>query len=82
METLRGLVDLLPFLNFLKEKGVGYVIEHIRDDAIMVTITVVGERIEIDFFDDHIEYSRFKGSEAVEDDQKVLFGIIEDFVRE
>lgn len=34
----------------------------------MVTVTLVGERIEIDVFEDgHIEYSRFRGNEDVED---------------
>jgi hypothetical protein len=82
MNELRGLSDLLPFLNFLKAKGVWYVIQHLRDDAIMVTITLLGERIEVEFFDDHIEYSRFIGTEDVEEDQKLLFNLIEDFVRE
>ena len=82
MNTLRGLSDLLPFLDFLKDQGVWYRIEHLRFDAIMVTITLVGERVEIDFFDDHIEYSRFKGDESVEDDQEVLFGLIAEFLRE
>ncbi|KAF0177458.1 MAG: Uncharacterized protein FD161_2418 [Limisphaerales bacterium] len=32
----------------------------------MVTITIVGERIEVDVFEDgHMEVSRFKGSEAI-----------------
>lgn len=79
---INGLPDLLSFLNFLKSKGVWYIIQHLREDAIMVSITVFGERIEIEFFKDHIEYSRFKGTEDVEEDQKLLFELIEDFVRE
>jgi hypothetical protein len=82
MNAIKGMPDLLPFLNFLNAKGVSYIVQHCRYDALMVTITLVGERVEIDFFADHIEYSRFKGSEAVEEDQKVLFELIEDFVRE
>lgn len=39
----------------------------------MVTATLVGERIEIDMFEDrHIEYSRFHGSEDVEDNVTLL----------
>ena len=82
MHTLRGLSDLIPFLNFLDEKGVWYALHHNRFDSIMVTMTLYGERIEIDFFADRIEYSRFTGDESVENDQKVLFDLIEDFVRE
>jgi hypothetical protein len=38
--------------------------------------------VEVDFFEDHIEYSVFDGNEYVLDDQKALFDAIEDFVRE
>lgn len=48
----------------------------------MVTITLFGARVEIDFFDDHIEYSVFKGDEGVLDDQPALFGMIREFVEE
>lgn len=82
MNKLSGLKDLIPFLNFLKEQGVSYVLAHQRYDTIMVTITLLGERIEVGFFADHIEYSRFKGDESVEEDQEVLFGLIADFVRD
>ncbi len=35
--------------------------------------TLVGERIEIDVFEDgHVEYGRFRGSEDVEDDMPSL----------
>ena len=46
----------------------------------MVTITIIGARIEVDFFDDHIEYSVFRGSEDVLDDQHALFEMIRAFV--
>ena len=82
MTKLEGLKDLLPFLNFLKKNGVWYSLNHFRDDSILVMLTLVSERIEIDFFIDHIEYSRFTGDESVEDDQEVLFRLIDDFVRE
>ncbi len=40
-----------------------------RDDSVMITLTRVSERLEIDVFEDgHIEYSRFLGSEDVLDD--------------
>ncbi len=79
---LEGIKDLVPFLNFLKKTGVWYALHHFRDDTIMVMLTLYGERIEVDFFDDHIEYSRFRGNEDVEEDQEVLFGLIAEFVRE
>ena len=42
----------------------------------MVCYTLVGARIELDFFDDHIEYSIFTGDESVLEDQEKLFGMI------
>ncbi len=49
----------------------------------MITVTVVGERLEIDVFDDgHIEYSRFKGDEDVFDDEEALMDLIRQFGRD
>jgi hypothetical protein len=73
---LSGLQDLLPFLNFLRKEKIWYKLDCCREDAIMVTLTVVGARIEVDFFDDHIEFSVFSGDESVEDDPDLLFRII------
>lgn len=43
----------------------------------MITVTVVGERIEIDVFEDgHIEYSRFRGNEDVEIDVPLLEALL------
>jgi len=80
--TLGGVKDLIPFLSFLDDKHVSYVLARDRDDSIMVTVTVVGARIEIDFFDDHIEYSVFRGSEDVLDDQPALFEMIRAFAED
>ena len=39
----------------------------------MITVTVVGERLEIDVFEDgHVEFSRFKGDEGAESDPDQL----------
>ena len=80
--TLSGMNDLLPFLNTLDKLHIKYRIEHMRPDSLMVTYTLLGARVELDFFEDHIEYSVFTGDEFVLDDQKALFDAIEDFVRE
>jgi hypothetical protein len=43
----------------------------------MITLTLVGERLEIDVFEDgHIEYSRFIGNEDVLNDLDVLNRLI------
>lgn len=37
-----------------------------RPDSVLVSMTLVGERVEVDVFDDgHFEVSRFKGNEDV-----------------
>lgn len=77
--TLNGIKDLIPFLAFLDEKHVSYTLSRERDDSIMVTTAVVGARIEIEFFDDHIEYSVFRGNEDVLGDQPALFKMLRDF---
>ena len=68
----RGLVDLLGYLEFLRSKRIGFDLSQDRPDSIMVTFTLVGCRVEVDFFDDHIEFSYFTGDEAVEDDWAVM----------
>lgn len=75
--TLGGIRDLLPFLSFLADHRIGFRIEQDRPDSVMVTLTLLGARIEVDFFDDHIEYSVFEGSEFVLDDQVSLLARIE-----
>jgi len=43
----------------------------------MITVTAVGERLEIDVFEDrHIEFSRFKGNESVESDADQLDRVV------
>jgi len=48
-----------------------------RDDSVMITLSLVGERLEIDVFEDgHVEYSRFMGNEEVLDDLELLDRLI------
>jgi len=77
---LTGIHDLTPFLSYLDKYNSSYRIERDRDDSVMVCITLVGHRIEVDFFDDHIEYSIFEGSEEVELDQERLFGLLKKYL--
>lgn len=49
----------------------------------MITVTVVGERIEIDVFaDGRIEYSRFIGDEGVECDDGGLLRLLREHSEE
>jgi hypothetical protein len=45
----------------------------------MVTLALVGKRIEVDFFEDHVEYSIFTGDESVEDDVDKLLALTKGF---
>jgi hypothetical protein len=51
-----------------------YFIERERGtDCIRLTATLVGERVEIEIFDDdHIEISRFRGDESIEGGMELL----------
>ncbi len=80
MDELRGIKDLIPFLAFLAEKKIHHIIEQDRPSSVMVTIRLFGIFIELDFFDDHIEYSYFTGNEDVETDQARLFAMIQEFI--
>ena len=76
--NLRGMPDLLAFLNFLRDRKIWFRLEHLRDDAVMVSVHMVGTRLEVEFFDEHIEYSVFEGDESVHDDQVRLFQLIDE----
>jgi hypothetical protein len=69
-----------PLYNLLREleaASIHYTLGRVREDAVMVTLTVVGERIEIDVFDDgHMEGSRFRGSEEIVGDDELVREII------
>lgn len=57
------LFELLPKLDSAR---IHNTISRYRPDSIMVTLTLVGERVEVDVFDDvHIEVSRFPGTQDV-----------------
>ena len=73
---LQGIKDLVPFLNHLRNHKLHFFLQQMRNDSVMLTITVAGRRIELDFFGDHIEYSVFNGTEVAHDDQDALFAML------
>jgi hypothetical protein len=73
---VKGLDGMLEFLDYLRNKKITFRIEQQRDDSIMVTFTLVGVRVEVDFFVDHFEFSYFQGSEAVSSDREALTRLI------
>ena len=63
-EATHGLYRLLQFLDEIR---LHYRLDRHRPDTVRVTVFVVGERTEIDVFDDgHLEITRFTGDESVE----------------
>ena len=69
--------ELYRVLRLLEQERVHYRLSRHRDDSVMITATLVGERIEIDVFEDgHIEYPRFCGTEAVESDVPLLEALL------
>jgi hypothetical protein len=60
-------------IRMLEEARLHFFIERTRPDAIRLSVTMVGERVEIDVFeDDHLEISRFLGDEKVEGGMELL----------
>jgi hypothetical protein len=74
---------LYRILRLLEEQGLWFRVDRQRDDTVMITVTLVGERLEIDVFEDgHVEFSRFKGTEDLESDQDALNELIRQHGRE
>jgi hypothetical protein len=60
-------------VRMLEEARLHFFIERTRPDAIRLSVTMVGDRVEIDVFeDDHLEISRFLGDEKVEGGMELL----------
>ena len=69
---------LFDIMRKLEKHRIHFIIQRMREDSIMITVTLVGERIEIDVFEDgHIEFSRFLGSEEALTNLELLNGILE-----
>jgi hypothetical protein len=64
-------------LRLIENERLWFRIDRHRDDSVMITMTLVGERLEIDVFEDgHVEFSRFLGDEGVESDHAQLLELI------
>ncbi len=62
---------LLDFLEKLEEKNIYYKLNKVRE-AILVEVTVPGQRWEIEFFaDGHIEAEKFVGSGVIYDEKEL-----------
>ncbi len=64
-------------IRMLEEARLHFFIERTRPDSIRLSVTMVGERVEIDIFeDDHLEISRFFGDERVEGGIELLVNLL------
>jgi hypothetical protein len=70
---------LFKLLSRLDEARYHYAISRHRPDTVLVTITFVGERVEVDVFDDgHMEVSRFPGSEDIVGGEDLILALIQE----
>jgi hypothetical protein len=64
-------------MRLLEAAGFHFYIERTRPDTIRLSVTMGGERLEIDIFeDDHLEISRFRGDEGVEGGKELLLQLL------
>ena len=74
---------LFRLLRKLDESGYHYALSRHRSDSVLVSITVVGERVEVDVLEDgSMEVCRFKGSEEIVGDEAVILALIAEHDRE
>lgn len=69
---------LLHLLNLLNRKKLMFRLDQQSDDAVMVSFAFVGMRVEVEVFEDHIEFSTFSGDESVQIGEDKLFKLIEE----
>jgi hypothetical protein len=64
-------------MRMLEEARLHFFIERTRPDSIRLSVTMVGERVEIDVFEDnHLKISRFFGEEKAEGGMELLVNIL------
>ncbi len=80
-ESLKGIKMSHPLFDLLTElerARIHFTLGRYRDDTVLVTLTLVGERVEIDVFaDGQMQVSRFKGNEDIVGDGALVQQIIE-----
>jgi len=69
---------LYTLLRRLEAAHIHFTVARHREDTILITLTLVGERVEIDVFEDgHMEVSRFPGTENIVGGEELVEAIIE-----
>lgn len=68
---------IFELLAALEEARLHFTLGRHRPDTILVTITLVGERVEVDVFEDgHMEVCRFRGNETIEGEVELAYALI------
>ena len=68
---------LFELLAALERGRLHFTLQRHRPDTILVTFALVGERVEIDVFEDgHMEVSRFKGNESIVGGRDLVYELI------
>lgn len=74
--------SLFELLSELERSHIHFTLGRHRPDTVLVTMTLVGERVEVDVFEDgHMEVSRFKGDESVVGDRALVYSLIKEEVK-
>jgi hypothetical protein len=73
---LTDLADIFEFLNFLKGERISFDIRHTFHNGLTVLLYLPGLRLEVDFFDDRVEYNVFEGDESIQEDFEKLFKLL------
>lgn len=61
----------------IEDANLHFYLERTSPDTVRLSVTLVGERIEIDIFEDeHLEISRFRGDESIEGGKELLAQIL------
>jgi hypothetical protein len=68
---------LYNLLRRLEEAKIYFTMGRHRDDTVLVTLTLAGERVEIEVFEDgHMEVSRFRGGVDIVGGQELVDELI------
>ena len=69
--------DVYSFAEYLKEREIHFDIRSPREGSIMFSLVLVGARVEVECFEDRIEYSVFTGDESVSTNIQDLIAVID-----
>jgi hypothetical protein len=71
-----GWKSMLELLDLLRGKNIEFKLDQQQPQALMVSFALVGIRVEVEFFEDELQFSVFRGTEDVLTDKKALYQLI------